>query len=53
MSHLRRDYRRRKTDMAKSREMAKSRTGLDHRYRDKTGRIEREHGNTKVVALRK
>ena len=39
--------------MAKSREMAKSRTGLDHRYRHKNGRIEREHGNTKIVALRK
>ena len=33
--------------------MAKSRTGLDHRHRDKSGRIERKHGNTKVAALRK
>jgi hypothetical protein len=33
--------------------MAKSKTGLDHRHRDKSGRIERKHGNTKVAALRK
>jgi hypothetical protein len=33
--------------------MAKSRTGLDHRHRDKSGRIERKHGNTSVGALRK
>ena len=33
--------------------MAKGRTGLDHRHRDKSGRIERKHGNTKVAALRK
>ena len=33
--------------------MAKSRIGLDHRHRDKSGRIERKHGNTKVAALRK
>jgi hypothetical protein len=26
---------------------------LDHRHRDKSGRIERKHGNTKVAALRK
>ena len=34
-------------------DMAKSRTGLDHRHRDKSGRIERKHGNTRVAALRK
>jgi hypothetical protein len=33
--------------------MAKGRKGLDHRHRDKSGRIERKHGNTKVGALRK
>jgi hypothetical protein len=33
--------------------MAKGRTGLDHRHRDKSGRIERKHGDTKVAALRK
>jgi hypothetical protein len=34
--------------------MAKhSKTGLDKRHRDKSGRIERKHGNTKVAALRK
>jgi hypothetical protein len=33
--------------------MAKLRIGLDHRHRDKSGRIERKHGNTKVAALRK
>jgi hypothetical protein len=33
--------------------MAKSRTGLDHRHRDESGRIERKHGNTKVASLRK
>ncbi len=27
-------------------------TGLDHRHRDKSGRIDRKHGNTKVAALR-
>jgi hypothetical protein len=27
--------------------------GLDKRHRDKSGRIERKHGNTKVAALRK
>ena len=36
--------------MAKRR---KSKKGLDGRHRDKTGRIERKHGNTKVAALRK
>ncbi len=33
--------------------MAKSRQGLDKRHRDKSGRIEKKHGNTKVAALRK
>jgi hypothetical protein len=33
--------------------MAKSRIGLDHRHRDKSGRIGRKHGNTKLAALRK
>ena len=33
--------------------MAKSKKGLDGRHRDKSGRIERKHGNTKVAALRK
>ena len=33
--------------------MAKTRKGLDNRHRDKSGRIERKHGNTKVAALRK
>jgi len=33
--------------------MARGRKGLDHRHRDKSGRIERKHGNTKVGVLRK
>lgn len=34
--------------------MAKmSKRGLDGRHRDKSGKIERKHGNTKVAALRK
>ena len=33
--------------------MAKSKKGLDSRHRDKSGRIDRKHGNTKVAALRK
>ena len=33
--------------------MAKSKRGLDKRHRDKSGRIEKKHGNTKVAALRK
>ena len=33
--------------------MAKSKTVLDRRHRDKSGKIERKHGNTKVAALRK
>jgi hypothetical protein len=27
--------------------------GLDKRHRDKSGQIDRKHGNTKVAALRK
>jgi hypothetical protein len=33
--------------------MATGKKGLDGRHRDKSGRIERKHGNTKVGALRK
>jgi hypothetical protein len=33
--------------------MAKSKRGLDNRHRDKSARIEKKHGNTKVAALRK
>jgi hypothetical protein len=33
--------------------MAKARVGLDKRHRDKSGRIEKKHGNTRVAALRK
>jgi hypothetical protein len=33
--------------------MAKSRRGLDGRHRDKSGRIDKKHGNTRVAALRK
>jgi hypothetical protein len=33
--------------------MAKKARGLDGRHRDKSGRIEKKHGNTKVGALRK
>jgi hypothetical protein len=33
--------------------MAKTRVGLDKRHRDKSGRIEKKHGNTRVAALRK
>jgi len=31
----------------------KSKPGLNRRHRDKSGRIERKHGNTKVGSLRK
>jgi hypothetical protein len=31
----------------------KSRRGLDGRHRDKNGRMDRKHGNTKVTTLRK
>jgi hypothetical protein len=33
--------------------MAKGKRGLDKRHRDKSGGIDRKHGNTKVAALRK
>lgn len=33
--------------------MAKSRKGLDGRHHDKSGRIDRKHGNTKVTAVRR
>jgi hypothetical protein len=41
--------------MAKGRAKAaaKGKRGLDNRHRDKSGRIEKKHGNTKVAALRK
>ena len=33
--------------------MAKTRRGLDGRHRDKGGKIEKKHGNTKIGSLRK
>lgn len=33
--------------------MATGRRGLDRRHRDKGGRIEKKHGNTRVGSLRK
>jgi hypothetical protein len=33
--------------------MAQTRRGLDGRHRDKSGRIDRKHGNTKLASLRK
>jgi hypothetical protein len=33
--------------------MAKKRRGLDKRHRDKGGKIDRKHGNTRVKSLRK
>jgi len=33
--------------------MAKTRRGLDGRHRDKGGKIEKKHGNTRVGSLRK
>jgi len=33
--------------------MAKAHRGLDGRHRDKTGRIEKKHGDTRVGSLRK
>jgi hypothetical protein len=33
--------------------MAKSKRGLDGRHRDKGGKIDRKHGNTRVKSLRK
>ncbi len=33
--------------------MAKAHRGLDARHRDKSGRIEKKHGNTRIGSLRK
>jgi hypothetical protein len=33
--------------------MARGRRGLDSRHRDKGGRIEKKHGNTRIASLRK
>jgi hypothetical protein len=33
--------------------MAKGRRGLDGRHRDKTGKIDKKHGNTRIGSLRK
>jgi hypothetical protein len=33
--------------------MAKAHRGLDGRHRDKGGKIDKKHGNTKVGSLRK
>ena len=33
--------------------MARGRRGLDRRHRDKGGRIEKKHGNTRIGSLRK
>jgi hypothetical protein len=33
--------------------LARGRRGLDGRHRDKGGRIEKKHGNTRVGSLRK
>jgi hypothetical protein len=33
--------------------MAKAKRGLDGRHRDKSGRIDKKHGNTRVASLRK
>lgn len=33
--------------------MAKAKRNLDGRHRDKSGRIEKKHGNTRIGALRK
>jgi hypothetical protein len=35
------------------RNMPKTRRGLDGRHRDKSGKIDRKHGNTKIGSLRK
>jgi len=32
--------------------MAKGRRGLDGRHRDKTGKIDKKHGNTRIGSLR-
>jgi len=33
--------------------MARGRRGLDRRHRDRSGRIEKKHGHTRVGSLRK
>lgn len=33
--------------------MAKARRGLDGRHRDKSGKIDKKHGNTRIGSLRK
>ena len=33
--------------------MAKGRRGLDSRHRDRSGKIEKKHGNTRIGSLRK
>ena len=33
--------------------MARGRRGLDSRHRERGGRIEKKHGNTRVASLRK
>jgi len=33
--------------------MARTRRGLDGRHRDKSGKIEKKHGNARVASLRK
>lgn len=33
--------------------MAKAHRGLDGRHRDKSGKIDKKHGNTRVASLRK
>ena len=33
--------------------MAKGRRGQDGRHRDKTGKIDKKHGNTRIGSLRK
>jgi len=33
--------------------MAKGRRGLDGRHRDKTGKIDKKHSNTRIGSLRK
>jgi len=33
--------------------MAKGRRGLDSRHRDRSGKIEKKHGNTRIGTLRK
>ena len=33
--------------------MAKGRRGLDRRHRDRSGKIEKKHGNTRIGSLRR